>query len=124
MGPSILVAKILALTYISAGIAALSGKLSFSKMIEEYERSSALAFVTGFIALTLGMLLVEYHNVWVPNWPVLITFIGWGMLLKGIMLIAFPQCILFFKGWCQNTRAWGIVMIALGLLFGYFGFVI
>jgi predicted MFS family arabinose efflux permease len=124
MGPSVLVAKILALYYISAGIAALSGKLSFSKMIEEYERSSALAFVTGFIAITLGMLLVEYHNIWIPSWPVLITFIGWGMLLKGVLLIAFPQSISFFKSWCRNTQAWGIVMIALGLLFGYFGFVI
>jgi len=124
MGPSILVAKILALTYISAGIAALSGKISFSKMIEEYENSPALLFVTGFIAISLGMLLVEYHNIWRANWTVLVTLVGWGMLLKGVALIAFPQTLSYFKSWCKNARAWGIFMIALGLLFGYFGFII
>jgi len=121
---SVLVAKILALTYISAGIAALSGKITFSKIVEDFERSPGLTFVTGFITLIIGMLLIAYHNIWVKNWTVLITIIGWVSLLKGVVLIAFPQFISFFKNWYKNTRAWGIFMIAMGLLFGYFGFII
>ena len=119
---SILTAKILALVYISAGISALSGKLSFGKMIEDFEKSAGLTFVTGFLTLVLGALLVEYHNIWAKNWTVLITIVGWIALLKGVMLIAFPRVITSFKHWYKNTRAWGVFMIAIGLLFGYFGF--
>ena len=118
---SVLVAKIIALTYISAGIAALSGKLTFSKMIEDFERSPGLIYLAGLMALIVGMLLVQYHNMWVKNWTLLITLIGWASLLKGIMLIAFPQSISFFKNWYKNSRMWGIFMIVFGLLFGYFG---
>ena len=121
---SILVARIVALTYLSAGIAALSGKISFSKVVEEFEKNTALTFIAGLISIVLGMILVTYHNIWVKNWTVLITIIGWMSLLKGIMLIVLPQSISFFKNWYKNTRAWGFLMITVGLIFGYFGFLI
>ncbi|MCR4336368.1 MAG: hypothetical protein NUV91_00980 [Candidatus Omnitrophica bacterium] len=119
---SILVAKILTLTYISAGIAALRGKINFAQMIEEFEKSPALTFITGFIALVFGATLVQYHNIWTKDWIVLITIVGWISLLKGIILIAFPQSVSSFKSWYKNTRVWGIIMILFGALFAYFGF--
>lgn len=122
MDLSILTAKILALTYLAAGIAALTGKLTFSKIVEDFERSAGLTFVTGFITLILGMLLVNYHNIWVKNWTLLITLIGWTALIKGLWLIAFPRSISRFKNYYKNTRAWGILMLAIGSLFAYFGF--
>jgi len=120
---SIVVAKILALVYISSGIAALSGKISFNKMVEEYERSQGLTFLSGFVTIVIGVFLVEYHNIWVRNWTVLITVIGWLSLFKGVMLIAFPQSILMFSRWRRNTFRLGIFMIIFGLVFGYFGFI-
>lgn len=120
---SMIAAKVLSLTYLAAGIAALSGKLVFSKLVEDFEKSPGLTFVTGFVTLMIGVLLVEYHNTWVKNWPVLITLIGWTALLKGMMLIAFPQSISLFRNWYKHTRPWGILMIGMGLLLGCFGFI-
>ena len=120
---SILVARILALVYIAAGISALKGKPTFRQMVEDFEKSPALTYVTGFMTLVLGALLAAYHNIWVKNWTVMITVIGWMALVKGVMLIAFPGYLSFFKNWYSNTRIFGIFMIVFGLLFGYFGFV-
>lgn len=119
---SILTAKILALLYISAGVAALRGKSSYGKIVDDLERSPALTFVTGFIALVFGAVLTAYHNLWVKDWRVLVTVVGWLSLAKGVLLIASPGTIAQFKGWYKDTQAWGTVMIALGLVFGYFGF--
>ena len=119
---SILVAKIMALAYISVGIGMLSGKLTYNKIIGGFEKSPGLTYLAGIFTLIIGVLLVEYHNIWVKNWTVLITIIGWVALIKGVMLVAFPQFISYFKNWYKNTRAWSIFIIALGLLFGYFGF--
>ena len=118
---SVLVARILALTYISTGIAALSGKITFGKVVESFEKSSGLTFISGFITLAFGMVLITYHNVWVKSWIVLITIIGWMSLLKGFMFIIFPQAISSFKGMYKNNRVWGAIMLVFGLLFGYFG---
>ena len=122
MGISVLAAKILALVYISVDVGILSGKLKYDKLIEDFETSSGLTYLAGIFTLIIGVLLVEYHNIWVKNWTVLITIIGWVALIKGVMLVAFPQFISYFKNWYKNTRAWSIFIIALGLLFGYFGF--
>ena len=119
---SIFAARILAVTYIAAGIAALSGKISFQEMVAEFERSPGLTFISGFVTLILGMILVEYHNLWVNDWRVLITVVGWLSLLKGILLIAFPGYMKAFRGWYKNTKIWGVLMLALGILFAWFGF--
>ena len=39
------------------------------------------------------------------------------------MLVAFPEGLSYFKHWYKDTQRWGHAMLALGLLFGYFGFV-
>ncbi len=120
---SIFVAKIIAIVYLSAGIGAVSKQSSFKKMIEGFEKSPVNTYMAGLLAVIVGMLLVEYHNIWVKDWTVLITIIGWAALLKGILFIAFPKIISYFKGLYEYTVLWGVVLLAIGLLFGYFGFV-
>jgi hypothetical protein len=120
---SILVAKIISLLYLSTGISALTGQTTFKGILEDILSSRALSFTLGLIGLILGMLLVEYHNFWVKDWTVLITIIGWASLIKGVMLIAYPQSLGWFKSWYKNAQVFGTLAIAIGLLFGYFGFV-
>ena len=121
---SILVAKILAITYIATGISALSGKITYARLAEDFERSPGLTFTTGFFTLVFGMVLVTYHNIWVSDWTVLVTLVGWLSVLKGVVLMTCPQAALKLKkSWYKNTRAWGLFMLAFGALFGYFGFI-
>lgn len=122
---SIFVAKILTLYMLAVGVGVLSGKLNMSKMIGDLEKSSALSLMTGFTLLVMGALLAQYHNIWSgPWWVVLITILGWATLIKGFLLIAYPQAIFSFKGLYKNMKpSWGIPIIALGLVLSYFLFV-
>lgn len=120
---SILVAKILALYYLAVGVGVLSGKVKADKMIKSFEDSPGLTLISGLFMIIIGALLVEYHNIWVKDWTVLITIIAWAILIKGVLFIAAPQMLYSFKGMYKNMKpSWGIFVIALGLLFGYFGF--
>lgn len=119
---SILVAKMVSLLYLAAGIAALSGKVTFAKIVDDFDKSPALTFITGLFSMIFGVLLVEYHNLWVKDWRVLITIIGWAALIKGVMFIVAPNMMDFFKPWYKNTKGWGLLLVAIGLVFGYFGF--
>ena len=120
---SILVAKIIALYYLAVGVGMLSGNINYKKLIDDFQKSQGLTLVTGFFLLVIGVLLVDAHNIWVKDWTVLITIIAWAMLIKGVLLIAAPQTLLSFNNKFKNLQNWSIVVIALGLLFGYFGFV-
>ena len=121
---SILVAKIFTLYILAIGVGVLSGKLNISKMIASLEESQGLSLVTGFFLLVLGALLVQYHNIWVKDWTVLITILAWSVLIKGFLLVAYPQALFSFKGLYKNMKpSWGIVFIVAGLVLGYFLFV-
>lgn len=118
------VAKVLALLYLSAGIAALTGKMTFAKIVDDFQKSPALTYVTGMFAILVGMLIIQFHNVWVKDWTVLVTIVGWAAMLKGIMFIAAPEMMSSFKPMYKNTSVWGFILLAIGLIFGYLGFFI
>jgi len=64
---SILVAKIIALIYISSSIAVLIGQINFNKIAADFNKSTALTFVAGSFGIIIGMVLVKYHNNWIKN---------------------------------------------------------
>lgn len=119
---SVVIARIIAVGYLAAGVGVFSGTIKFQRLITDFEKSAGLTYVTGFFTLILGCLMVNYHNLWVSNWRVLITLIGWMALIKGICLIAYPEFISRFKSWYQHEKIWGAVIIIVGLVFAYLGF--
>jgi len=119
---SIFIAKIIAIIYISIGIGVIGKKGVFKEMIKDFEKSSGLAVFSGFITIILGMLLIRYHNIWVKDWTVIVTIFGWMALFKGIVLLAYPKFILKFKN-AYNGKEWGYVVLIIGLIFGYLGFI-
>ncbi len=120
---SILLAKIIAVIYISSGIAVLIGQINFNKIAADFNKSTALTFVAGSFGTIIGIILINYHNNWVKNWTVLITIISWLFLVGGIIVVIFPKSLSYFSKYYKHSLAWGIFMICFGLLFGYFGFV-
>lgn len=123
---SILIARILSVIYISAALGALFNPDHYRRISDDIFKNAGLSYLTGFVALIIGFLIVQYHNFWVGNWTVLITIVGWLALIKGILIIAVPQFIyglseMIFTG--LGLRMFPYVGILMGLLFGYFGFV-
>lgn len=48
---------------------------------------------TGYITLLMGLVTVILHNLWVADWRVVITVVGWSTLIKGIVKVGFPEQI-------------------------------
>lgn len=121
---SILLAKIISVIYISAGIAVLIGTINFNDIVNDFEKSPALTFVAGSIGIFIGIILIEYHNIWVKNWNVLITIISWLFLIGGVIVVIIPKSLSYYKDLFKSSRLWGIYMIIFGMVIGYFGFII
>lgn len=88
-----------------------------SQLGKTIEMTDDKAFVisTGYISLLMGLVTVIIHNVWVADWAIAITIIGWSTLIKGIGKIGFPEQIhkqaLRFK---KNQIASAVFLLALG----------
>jgi len=63
----------------------------YQRIIGDFFKNAALLYLGGVMALLFGIVIVLFHNVWVADWPVIITIFGWGGLIKGIWLIVFPN---------------------------------
>lgn len=75
----------------------------------------AITVATGYITFLLGLATVILHNIWVPNWKVVITILGWTTLLKGITKVGFPEQVhkqaQMFK---SLDKFWGLVIFLMG----------
>jgi len=47
--------------------------------------------IFAFMAIIVGLLNILFHNIWEPNYKLIITLIGWLSLFKGLTLFIFPR---------------------------------
>jgi len=59
----------------------------------EMTDNKAFVISTGYITLLMGLVTAILHNIWVADWRVAITILGWSTLIKGIGKVGFPEII-------------------------------
>ena len=47
--------------------------------------------LSAFIAIIIGLINIILHNIWEPNYKLIITLIGWVSLIIGLALFIFPK---------------------------------
>ncbi|MBI5624404.1 MAG: hypothetical protein HY924_11555 [Elusimicrobia bacterium] len=122
---SILIARILAVVYLSAALGALLGKDFFRRISEDLFKNAALTYFMGLMTTVFGLIMVHHHNRWEHDWTVLITLISWAVLIKGVLFLVIPGFVGRLSGRMLTERTMKVfpfAAILLGLLFGYLGF--
>ena len=91
MGNSILLAKFIGPYIMVIGIGLLFNLKAFQRIMEDFFKNAALVYVTGLITFVAGLAIVLFHNMWVFDWHLIITLLGWNILIKGTWLIISPE---------------------------------
>ena len=90
----------------------------FLGRVIEYTEDKTITVSTGYITFLLGLITVTLHNMWVADWRLAITILGWTTLLKGIEKIVFPDRVnkkaQMFKG---GQKFWGLVIFFIGAFY-------
>ena len=127
MATSVFLARMLGPLLLAAGAGILINPKPFRTMANEVVGSVTLVYLFGFFDLAGGLAIVLVHNVWTPNWRVLITLIGWLMLIRGTVRILIPDRIMgYAKKLIRKPQLYptsGVVLTVLGLVLCYFGYV-
>lgn len=80
--------------------------------IEMRRRGEVGSFHNALLHFPLGAVIVSFHNVW-TGLPVVLTLIGWGLVLKSFIYFVFPAYGLKVLGQISEERAWGFVVAGL-----------
>ena len=93
MQTSIFIAKLIGPIMLVAGIAMLINRKQLDALAQELLRSHALLFLLGLIDLAIGLAIVLTHNIWVADWRLIITLLGWLLIVRGAIRILVPDQI-------------------------------
>lgn len=127
---SIMLAQIIGPLLVLMGLGILFNPTTFSLMIDELSNGKQylLLFVTGAINTLLGLMVVLSHNVWVWNWTVLITILGWATLIKGAITLLFPKAGMgisrFYQGKSSLLVVAALIVFVIGLVLSYYGYMV
>jgi uncharacterized protein YjeT (DUF2065 family) len=118
--------QIFSLFYIIVGIGILINPGFYKKLFEDFIDNAAVLYLGGAMALTVGYLILAFHNTWTKDLSVIITIFGWLALIKGIVILIRPKLMIALsKAILKNEsvlKIEAIVIIILGLAFSFLGF--
>lgn len=124
---SIFLAKVIGLIFVAmTGAIIIRYKKSIAFELQA-AKSPLFIFTSGFVFIIIGALLVVSHQVWVFDWRIVITLLGWAMLIKGILRILFPEAVVRMIE-KKQTNSWfiaaEIIAFLLGIYLLYYGFIV
>ena len=93
MQTSLFIASLIGPILVVAGIAMLANPSDLEKMGHAFLDSRPLIYLTGIMAMLGGLAIINTHNLWVADWPVILTFFGWAMAIGGAVRIALPATV-------------------------------
>ena len=127
MTSSIFLARLMGPVFLVVGAGLLLNGVVFRALTQEFLDSTALIFLSGLITLPAGLAVALTHNLWTPDWRVLITILGWLMVIGGAVRLAAPQRAaavgrtMFASPATMQISTWATVLI--GALLCYFGYI-
>lgn len=127
MDSSLLLARLLGVMLIVIYGGYLLNQTFYKQFWQNIADSPILLFLSGFIALLCGLLIIQFHNIWIWDWRVLITLLGWMLIFSGVARIIFPKTVLRVAQRLMTHSTSFVngavgVMLLIGLYLAYQGF--
>lgn len=121
MDISLFLARFWGSLFLILGLSSVGAK--FLGRVIQYTEDRTITVSTGYITFLLGLATVVAHNLWVADWRVAVTVLGWITLFKGMEKIAFPDRVnkkaQMFKG---KQALWGLVILLIGAVYFWMSF--
>lgn len=128
MDTSHLLARVLGMTFIVMYGGLLINHKFYRRIFQKLPQEELGLLLSGFIALIIGLLIIQVHSIWTFDWRGLITLFGWLIFLQGVVRILFPEQVLRLAQKIVNSKnslfltSASIIMFLIGLYLAYHGF--
>lgn len=91
MDRSVFLARLVGPTLGTISVGMLVNLSIYENVIAEGLHPGILLYLSGLLSLLAGLAIVNLHNIWRPDWRVILTFLGWLMTIGGIFRIVVPE---------------------------------
>lgn len=122
---SLFLAKLFGIYLLSMAALLLFRGSVVASVIEEMFANRSMLFLSGLMALLVGIAMAISHSVWELNWRGVITLFGYLSIVKGVARIAFPETVHQLAGPIFSLKGRGVLigmMLAIGGYLTWAGF--
>ena len=88
-------------------------------IFNDFFKNRASVFIVAVITVILGLMMVVSHNIWAAGWTLVVTVIGWFVLISGVLRMFFlEETIKMGKNFIQHAlrmRLTAIIILLVGL---------
>jgi hypothetical protein len=114
---SIFLAKVIGPVLMLVCLSLAIDRRNIDLLFETY-RSSAAVFITGVVELFLGTAMIVSHNIWALDFRIVLTLIGWLLLVRGIGRTFFPSRVAKTLAGFGTARSVVVPLLILVFLIG------
>ncbi len=91
---------------------------NFSEITRGFLDDKPLILISGVLAMTAGLSIVNSYNVWRLDWTLIITLFGWALTIGGASRIVMPHFVTKVGGSMidhpEVTMIIGFIWVVLG----------
>jgi len=93
MDTSIWIARLIGPVLLAAATPMVAAPRSMTALADDFLQSRPLIYLSGVLVLVAGLAVVNSHNFWHLGWPLILTLLGWAMILGGVARIVAPAAV-------------------------------
>src|SRR3989338_6571373 len=125
METSIFLAQLMGIFSLVMGFSMLAKQKMLISIFHELSGSRALSYILGTLMFLLGLLVILNHNVWELSPRIIITIIGWVILIEGgSFLFVSKETLRRYLAFLDNRKIYYVIAVGyliLGSYLAYFG---
>ncbi len=126
MSTSTYIARLIGPLFLIMGLGMVVEGDTVRALSQEFLSNLSLIYLAGMLALVAGLAIVNAHNLWVADWRVLITLLGWLSIAGGIFRLLFPGKVQALgTGLVASPAAMimgGIIVLTIGAILSFVGY--
>jgi hypothetical protein len=126
MTTTVFIARLLGLFTIIFSLAIWFNRSSLVAAVEQLLHDRAALLIVEVIGLGAGLAIVLGHNSWQGVLPIVVSLVGWVILLRALALLFLPEAtivkIFEWAAWPQRANIYALVNFIIGLYLTIAGF--
>ena len=89
---------------LAVGVGVFVSRSYYMRIYRELEKDALSVLIFGMVAMATGIIQVSMHNIWGNLPEVIVSLLGWGLLIKGTAFIIVPKLVDMGGDWAADSK--------------------
>lgn len=123
---TVFLAQFIGIFSLVLGLSTILKKKMVISIFDDIFKNRQATYLLGFAELFAGLTVVLNHNIWEGTLPLIVTAIGWLLLIEGfIYIFASKKSLINIWAWVHRENVYhvfSVIYIVVGVYLIHFGF--